>query len=182
MQWRTRAWILSRTPIGTFRRIARVDLHLPKWLSKEADSLIRGVGCIEPLLLFLTVLYSFSSTNPGTDSASTRFCSIRGYSSTILILHEGTQSCITIWNRNVDYLHSRWLLYGQFLFQFTARFHLLRFLGVQPTSTLHYHTTRMFSVKSNHKAYVPYRQRPQTQFRKWNMKYSYRKVSLHTTL
>lgn len=31
-------------PTGTFRRIAKVDLHLPKWISKEADSLIRGVG------------------------------------------------------------------------------------------------------------------------------------------
>ena len=34
----------SPTPIGTFKRIARVDLHLPNWISKEAHSLIRGVG------------------------------------------------------------------------------------------------------------------------------------------
>ena len=32
------------TPVGTFKRIARVDLHLPKWISKEAHSLIREVG------------------------------------------------------------------------------------------------------------------------------------------
>ena len=36
--------MLFPTPIGTFKRIAKVDLHLPKWISKEANTLIRGVG------------------------------------------------------------------------------------------------------------------------------------------
>ena len=35
--------MLSLTPIGTFKRIAKVDLHLPNWISKEAHSLIRDV-------------------------------------------------------------------------------------------------------------------------------------------
>ena len=47
-----------QTPTGTFKRIAKVDLHLPKWISKEADSLIRGVGSyLVPASSLLTVLY-----------------------------------------------------------------------------------------------------------------------------
>lgn len=39
------------TPIMTHKRIARADMTIPEWVSKEAKDLIKKVGCSSPLLV-----------------------------------------------------------------------------------------------------------------------------------